>query len=70
MIGNDVVFTGVGDVFAALFLAHSATKSSLAEALQYTIATVQAILNTTLNAISSTCGRLIHLFDLQIIHYF
>lgn len=56
MIGNDVVFTGVGDLFAALFLAHSATKSSLAEALEYTIATVQSVLKTTLNAISITCG--------------
>lgn len=56
MIGETIVFTGVGDVFAALFLAHSATKSSLAEALEYTIATVQAVLKTTLNAISSDCG--------------
>lgn len=54
---NNVVFTGVGDVFAALFLAHSATKSNLAEALEYTIATVQSVLKNTLNAISATCGR-------------
>lgn len=53
---NNVVFTGVGDVFAALFLAHSATKSNLAEALEYTIATVQSVLKNTLNAISATCG--------------
>lgn len=57
MIGdNNVVFTGVGDLFAALFLAHSATKSNLAEALEFTIATVQSVLKTTLNAISATCG--------------
>lgn len=56
IIGNGVVFTGVGDFFAALFLAHSATKSSLAEALEYTIATVQSVLKTTLNAIPATCG--------------
>lgn len=56
IIGKNIVFTGVGDLFAALFLAHSATKSSLAEALEYTISTVQAVLMTTLDAISAVCG--------------
>lgn len=56
VIGDDIVFTGVGDLFAALFLAHSATKSSLAEALEYTVATLQAVLKNTLKKISATCG--------------
>lgn len=65
MIGdNNVVFTGVGDVFAALFLAHSATKSNLAEALEFTIATVQSVLKTTLSAISASCGMFLLLFFL------
>lgn len=56
VIGDDIVFTGVGDIFAAVFLAHSATKSSLAEALEYTVATLQAVLKNTLKAISAACG--------------
>lgn len=51
VVGDDIVFTGVGDLFAALFLAHSTTKSSLSEALEYTIATLQAVLNNTLQHI-------------------
>lgn len=73
MIGdNNVVFTGVGDVFAALFLAHSATKSNLADALEYTIATLQSILENTLNAISATCGwfSFLNLFILHFLNIF
>lgn len=70
MIGDGVVFTGVGDLFAALFLAHSATKSNLAEALEYTIATVQSVLKATLNAISAACGmfHFTHLFFKSILN--
>lgn len=69
MIGdNNVVFTGVGDVFAALFLAHSATKPNLADALEYTIATLQSILENTLNAISATCGWF-SFFNRYILHF-
>lgn len=57
-IGNDIVFTGIGDLFAALFLAHSTTKSTLAEALEYTVATIQAVLKNTLKSISSSCGMI------------
>lgn len=55
-IGDDIVFTGIGDLFAALFLAHSTTKSNLAEALEYTVATVQAVLKNTLKSISLSTG--------------
>lgn len=51
VIGGGIQFTGVGDLFASLFLAHTATKSSLSEALEYTIATLQKVLQNTLNAI-------------------
>lgn len=51
IIGDGILFTGVGDLFASLFLAHTATKSSLSEALEYTIATVQAVLHKTINSI-------------------
>lgn len=51
IIGDDIVFTGVGDLFAAVFLAHSTTKSNLAEALEYTVATLQAVLRNTLTTI-------------------
>lgn len=54
-IGNDIAFTGIGDLFTALFLAHSTTKSSQAEALEYTVATIQAVLKNTLKSISSSC---------------
>lgn len=50
-IGAGIQFTGAGDLFASLFLAHSATKSSLNAALEITIATMQAVLNNTINAI-------------------
>lgn len=56
VIGDDIMFTGVGDLFAALFLAHSATKPSLAEALEFTVATLQAVLKNTMKAISVSCG--------------
>lgn len=51
VLGDGIVFTGVGDLFGALFLAHSTTKSNLCESLEYTVATLQAVLKNTLNAI-------------------
>lgn len=51
LIGNGIVFTGAGDLFAALFLAHSTTKSSFCEAFEFTIATLQSVLRNTINAI-------------------
>lgn len=55
-IGDDIVFTGVGDLFAALFLAHSTTNSNLHEALEYTVATLQAVLKNTLEAMQQNFG--------------
>lgn len=51
LIGNGIVFTGVGDLFAALFLAHSATQPSLKDAFEHTIATLQAVLKNTVQFI-------------------
>lgn len=51
VVGDGIQFTGVGDLFASLFLSHTASKSSLNEALEYTIATLQAVLHNTINAI-------------------
>lgn len=53
LIGDGLIFTGVGDLFAALFLAHSTTKASLNKALEYTIATLQAVLKNTLQGIQN-----------------
>lgn len=55
-IGDGIAFTGVGDLFAAVFLAHSTSKSNLSEALEYTVATLQAVLKNTLKSISMSCG--------------
>lgn len=55
-IGDGIAFTGVGDLFAAVFLAHSTSKSNLSEALEYTVATLQAVLKNTLKSISLSCG--------------
>lgn len=42
--------TGTGDLFAALFMAHSATyPNDLGKALELTIATIQSTIATTLN---------------------
>lgn len=51
VVGDGIVFTGVGDLFAALFLAHSTTKASQSEALELTVATLQAVLHNTLERI-------------------
>lgn len=51
LIGDGIIFTGVGDLFAATFLANSTLKASLKEALELTIATLQAVLKNTVNAI-------------------
>lgn len=51
-VGNRIQFTGTGDLFAALFLAHS-YNSNYGEALEKATATIQVILKRTVNAISS-----------------
>lgn len=50
--GNGIRFTGTGDLFASLFLAHSAlTKFDICATLERTIATLQAVISKTLTYI-------------------
>lgn len=56
VIGNGIAFTGTGDLFAALFLAHSHGQEDLGAAFEKTIATLQAVLRNTWNRIPE--GRL------------
>lgn len=51
LIGNGIIFTGTGDLFAALFLAHSYNTTDLTKALENTVATLQAVLKNTFNKI-------------------
>lgn len=48
MQGNDICFTGTGDLFASLFLAHSHNNSDLKAALENTIASLQAVIKRTI----------------------
>lgn len=50
--GNGIRFTGTGDLFAALFLAHSTlTKFDMCATLERTIASLQAVITKTLEYI-------------------
>ncbi|XP_053673048.1 pyridoxal kinase [Anopheles nili] len=51
--GNNIIrFTGTGDLFASLFLAHSAlTNFNIAASLERSIATLQAVITKTLSCI-------------------
>ena len=51
VIGNGITFTGAGDLFASLFLAHSSLKSDLSEAFEHTVASLQAVLRNTFESI-------------------
>lgn len=51
LIGNGINFTGTGDLFAALFLAHSYNNTDLTKALENTVATLQAVLKNTFKRI-------------------
>lgn len=47
--GNGIRFTGTGDLFASLFLAHSTlTGFDMGTTLERTIATLQAVISKTL----------------------
>ncbi|XP_067645246.1 pyridoxal kinase [Eurosta solidaginis] len=46
--GKDVSFTGTGDLFACLFLAHSHSTSDLGSAFEKTIASLQAVIKRTI----------------------
>lgn len=48
--GNDISFTGTGDLFAALFLAHSYQTTNLGLALERTIASLQAVIKRTIDS--------------------
>ncbi|XP_075159822.1 pyridoxal kinase [Haematobia irritans] len=52
--GTNVSFTGTGDLFASLFLAHSyqTPASQLGDALERTIASLQAVISRTLESMS------------------
>lgn len=45
----NISFTGTGDLFAALFLAHSYNNTNLGSALENTIASLQAVIKNTLS---------------------
>ena len=48
--GADISFTGTGDLFASLFLAHSYHSKELGHALESTIASLQAVIKRTIAA--------------------
>ncbi|XP_002093335.3 pyridoxal kinase [Drosophila yakuba] len=45
--GKDLVFTGTGDLFASLFLAHSHGSKDIANVFEKTIASLQAVIKRT-----------------------
>lgn len=47
-------FTGTGDLFAALFLAHHTLEANLSDALEKTVATVLGIISNTIKEIDYT----------------
>lgn len=49
--GKDLVFTGTGDLFASLFLAHSYGCGDVATAFEKTIASLQAVIKKTVAAL-------------------
>ncbi|BFF98060.1 pyridoxal kinase [Drosophila madeirensis] len=49
--GKDLVFTGTGDLFASLFLAHSHTCEDVGEVFEKTIASLQAVIKRTVAAL-------------------
>lgn len=48
--GNGIPFTGTGDLFASLFLAHSHIADDLGSAFEKTIASLQAVLKRTIES--------------------
>ncbi|XP_030372625.1 pyridoxal kinase [Scaptodrosophila lebanonensis] len=49
--GKDLIFTGTGDLFASLFLAHSYKNDNIIDAFEKTIATLQAVIKHTVSAL-------------------
>ncbi|XP_062131476.1 pyridoxal kinase [Drosophila sulfurigaster albostrigata] len=53
--GKDLFFTGTGDLFAALYLAHShASKGDVTVAFEKTIATLQAVIKRTVSSLPAS----------------
>ncbi|KAH8302230.1 hypothetical protein KR044_004258, partial [Drosophila immigrans] len=52
--GKDLFFTGTGDLFAALFLAHSNGGADVTVAFEKTIATLQAVIKRTVISLPAT----------------
>lgn len=50
--GQHIRFTGTGDLFASLFLAHSSLTNNLGSAFESTIATLQSVIAKTLGTMS------------------
>lgn len=48
--GSNISFTGTGDLFASLFLAHSYKTNNLGSALEHTIASLQAVIRRTIES--------------------
>lgn len=46
--GSNISFTGTGDLFASLFLAHSYNSNNFGSALEHTIASLQAVIKRTI----------------------
>lgn len=55
--GGGVNFTGTGDLFASLFLAHSTLAPTLKEAFENTIATLQSVIGNTIRMMSDGVTR-------------
>lgn len=53
---KDLFFTGTGDLFASLFMAHSSGAGDVTEAFEKTIATLQAVIKRTVKSLPTTGG--------------
>lgn len=53
---KDLFFTGTGDLFASLFLAHSYGKADVTDAFEKTIATLQAVIKRTVQLLPNPKG--------------
>lgn len=49
--GNGINFTGTGDLFASLFLAHSTLSQDLKTAFENTVASLQSVIANTIQRI-------------------
>ncbi|KAL7733786.1 hypothetical protein ACLKA6_011509 [Drosophila palustris] len=54
---KDLFFTGTGDLFASLFLAHSHASGDVTEAFEKTIATLQAVIKRTVELLPTSAGE-------------